>query len=135
MAKKDLASVTTDLAALAAMLPTQRTTASPTPAPASAPVPIPPAANEATPLKIVQPEPVPVVEVPRAKKAKPAREPVKEEEPQAQFSFSLRKSLRKQLARLSDDADMTMRAFVLEALKAKGLDVRPDDLIDLRKER
>ena len=49
-----------------------------------------------------------------------------------QFSLSLRKSLRKQLARLADDADMTMRAFVLEALKAKGLDVRPDDLVDLR---
>ena len=30
---------------------------------------------------------------------------------------------------------MTMRAFVLDALKAKGLDVRPDDLVDLRKER
>jgi len=136
MAKKDLASVATDLAALAAMLPTQRTTASPAPAPTSAPAEaIPPAANEATPLKIVQPEPVPVVEVPRAKKAKPAPEPVKEEEPQAQFSFSLRKSLRKELSRLAADADMTMRAFVLEALKAKGLKVRPDDLIDLRKER
>ena len=52
-----------------------------------------------------------------------------------QFSLSLRKGLRKQLARLADDADMTMRAFVLEALKAKGLDVRPDDLLDLRKDR
>jgi hypothetical protein len=30
---------------------------------------------------------------------------------------------------------MTMRAFVLDALKAKGLDVREDDLVDLRKER
>ena len=28
--------------------------------------------------------------------------------------------LRKQLARLADDADMTMRAFVLNALKAQG---------------
>jgi ribosomal protein L7Ae-like RNA K-turn-binding protein len=36
---------------------------------------------------------------------------------------------------LADDADMTMRAFVLNALKDKGLDVRPDDLADLRKER
>jgi len=52
-----------------------------------------------------------------------------------QFSLSLRKGLRKQLARLADDADMTMRAFVLDALKAKGLDVQPDDLLDLRKER
>jgi hypothetical protein len=30
---------------------------------------------------------------------------------------------------------MTMRAFVLDSLKAKGVDVRPDDLLDLRKER
>jgi hypothetical protein len=52
-----------------------------------------------------------------------------------QFSLSLRKGLRKQLARLADESDMTMRAFVLDALKAKGLDVRPDDLVDLRKER
>jgi hypothetical protein len=29
--------------------------------------------------------------------------------------------------------ETTMRAFVLDALKAKGLDVRPDDLLDLRK--
>jgi hypothetical protein len=31
--------------------------------------------------------------------------------------------------------DMTMREFVLDALRDKGLDVRPDDLMDLRKER
>jgi hypothetical protein len=30
---------------------------------------------------------------------------------------------------------MTMRAFVLNALKEKGLAVRDDDLADLRKER
>ncbi len=41
-----------------------------------------------------------------------------------QFSLSLRKGLRKQLARLADEADMAMRVFVLDALKAKGLDVR-----------
>jgi hypothetical protein len=60
--------------------------------------------------------------------------PVKREET-IQFSLSLRKSLRKQLASLAADADMTMRAFVLNALKAKGLSVRDDDLADLRKER
>ena len=49
------------------------------------------------------------------------------------FNFPL--SMRKQLARLASDADMTMRAFVLNALKEKGLSVREDDLIDLRKER
>jgi len=36
---------------------------------------------------------------------------------------------------LAADADMTMRAFVLHALKDKGLDVQPDDLLDLRRER
>jgi hypothetical protein len=32
--------------------------------------------------------------------------------------------MRKQPARLADEADMTMRAFVLDALKAKGLEAR-----------
>jgi hypothetical protein len=58
-----------------------------------------------------------------------------EGEPILQFSLSLRKSLRKQLVLLASDADMTMRAFVLNALKDKGLDVQPDDLLDLRRER
>lgn len=58
-----------------------------------------------------------------------------EGEPVIQFSLSLRKSLRKQLMMLAVDADMTMRAFVLHALKDKGLDVQPDDLLDLRRER
>ncbi len=56
-------------------------------------------------------------------------------EPVVQFGFGLRKSLRKQLGRLADDADMTMRSFVLGALKEKGLEVTDDDLLDLRKER
>jgi hypothetical protein len=89
MSKKDLASVTADLSALAQTLPTQRPT-----------------------RRIVA----------------PAEEVI-------QFSLSLRKSQRKQLARLAGDSDMTMRAFVLDALKVKGLDVREDDLADLRKER
>jgi hypothetical protein len=95
MSKKDLASVTADLSALAQTMPTQR-----------------PATSEPPILRIVA----------------PAEEVI-------QFSLSLRKGLRKQLARLADEADMTMRAFVLDALKAKGLDVRDDDLADLRKER
>jgi hypothetical protein len=56
-------------------------------------------------------------------------------EPLIQFSFSLRKSLRKELARLASDADMTMQAFILSALKAKGLTVTDEDLLDRRKER
>jgi hypothetical protein len=106
MGKKDLASVTTDLSALASMMPTQK------------PVVAAPAA---------------VVPPPAAMTVVPA--PQREEEGVIQFSLSMRKELRKQLARLASDADMTMRAFVLNALKEKGLSVRDDDLIDLRKER
>ena len=104
MGKKDLASVTTDLSALASMMPTQR------PALAVAP----------TPRGVPAPRPAPIEA---------------QEEPAIQFSLSMRKELRKQLARLASEADMTMRAFVLNALKEKGLSVREDDLFDLRKER
>lgn len=56
-------------------------------------------------------------------------------EPLVQFSFSLRKSQRKQLARLASDDDVPMRVFILEALRDKGLEVTEDDLRDLRKEK
>ena len=46
--------------------------------------------------------------------------PSQEEEEIIQFSLSMRKELRKQLARLASDADMTMRAFALNALKEEG---------------
>jgi hypothetical protein len=61
------------------------------------------------------------------------RAPAVPSEPQVQFSFSMRRSLRRELDRLAADADMTMRAFVLNALKEKGLSVTDDDLLDLRK--
>jgi len=105
--KKDLASVTTDLSALAAMMPTQR------PAPA-------PTVSDLPALKVVS--------APMATSAGKG-------EAITQFSLSLRKGLRNQLSHLARDVDMTMRAFVLNALKEKGLDVQPEDLVDLRKER
>lgn len=54
-------------------------------------------------------------------------------EPVVQFSFGLRKSQRRELQRLASEADMTMRAFILEALKARGLEVSEEDLLDLRR--
>lgn len=62
-----------------------------------------------------------------------ASETAEPSEPIVQFSFGLRKSLRKELQRLAADADMTMRAFILDALREKGLSVSDDDLKDLRK--
>ena len=112
MGKKDLASVTTDLSALASMMPTQRPALAVAPPLASTPRLAPVTAREEL-----------------------ARNERTREEQAIQFSLSMRKDLRKQLARLASEADMTMRAFVLNALKEKGLSVRENDLIDLRKER
>jgi hypothetical protein len=111
VSKKDLANVTTDLSALASMMPTQRPASSPAMPAVSAELPV---------LKDIASSPANAVE---------------QGEEVTQFSLSLRKGLRKELARLAADADMTMRAFVLNALKEKGLAVRDDDLLDLRRER
>lgn len=54
-------------------------------------------------------------------------------EPIVQFSFGLRKSQRRELQRLAADSDMTMRAFILSALREKGLNVTEEDLLDLRR--
>jgi hypothetical protein len=67
--------------------------------------------------------------------ARPAKQPrATPKEEVIQFSLALRRSLRKELARLAGDADMTMRAFVLLALRDKGLSVTDEDLADLRKQ-
>ncbi len=50
-----------------------------------------------------------------------------------QFSFTLRKSLRKELATKANECDMTMRSYILLALRDKGLDVTDRDLLDRRK--
>jgi len=55
-------------------------------------------------------------------------------EPLVQFSFRMRKSLRRELDRLAIDHDTTMQAFVLGALREKGLSVTDNDLLDLRKQ-
>ncbi len=52
-----------------------------------------------------------------------------------QVNLSMRMSLRKELMALANEADMTMRAYVLNALKERGLSVEPDDLDDMRKRR
>ena len=64
--------------------------------------------------------------------AEPSK-PLQPTEPVVQFSFGLRKSLRRELQHLAADADMTMRAFILDALREKGLSVTEEDLLDLRR--
>lgn len=54
-------------------------------------------------------------------------------EPITQFPLKMRRSLHNELKKLAVNNDMTMRGFILDALKAKGLQVTEADLIDGRK--
>lgn len=64
----------------------------------------------------------------------PARtEPVAEQESVSQFTLKLRASLHRELTVLAFNSGMTMRGFVMNALKQQGLNVADDDLIDRRK--
>ncbi len=78
----------------------------------------------------------PVAEqLPTQKVARSASRAGNTSKPIVQFLFGLTKGLRKELARLADDTDMTMRAFILQALREKGLGVEEGDLLDMRKEQ
>ena len=105
MAKKDLEAVGANLAELADRMPAQRSGARAE------------RAGEAAPAEVSIDE---IVEKLKAEEV-------------IQFSLSLRKSLRKELSRSAAYADMTMRAFVLSALRDKGIGVTEEDLKDLRK--
>jgi hypothetical protein len=47
----------------------------------------------------------------------------------------MRKSLQRELMLLAFNANMTMRGFMMLALKEKGLDVRDEDMVDRRTAR
>ena len=69
-------------------------------------------------------------DVPHVKRAKLT---IVDEEPSSQFTLKMRGSPHKELARLAFDSDMTMRGFIMNALKEKGLGVTEADLIDRRR--
>ena len=70
------------------------------------------------------------IDVPHVKRAKLT---IVDEERSSQFTLKMRESLHKELARLAFDSDMTMRGFIMNALKEKGLGVTDADLIDRRR--
>ena len=51
------------------------------------------------------------------------------------FNIPLRESLRKQLARRALETGTSMRGFVLNALKAQGLDILDEEVVDRRRLR
>ena len=64
-------------------------------------------------------------EAPKAKAPVPERN--------AQYLLKMRRDQRRQLTRLAAMEDMTIRAFILSALRDKGLEVTVEDLVDLRR--
>ena len=65
----------------------------------------------------------------------PARQRGRQKPPEreSQFTLKMRESLHRDLARLALDTGMTMRGFIMSALKSKGLKVTEEDLVDRRK--
>ena len=51
----------------------------------------------------------------------------------SQFTLKMRTELHKELARMALENDMTMRGFIMQALKREGLSVTDTDLVDGRK--
>ena len=60
-----------------------------------------------------------------------AKAPVAERN--AQYLLKMTRDQRRQLVKLAALEDMTIRGFILNALKDKGLDVTEEDMIDLRR--
>ena len=55
------------------------------------------------------------------------------QERMSQFTLKMRASLHRELARMAFEANMTMRGFIMNALKSKGLSVTKADLVDRRR--
>lgn len=70
-----------------------------------------------------------------AAKAKKPRAPLNSErgERQSQFTLQMRESLHQELARKAFESGMTMRGYIMNALKKSGLKVTDADLVDRRR--
>jgi predicted HicB family RNase H-like nuclease len=66
-------------------------------------------------------------------RAKRPKEPVKSPEPVSQVTIKMRESLHRELARKAFNSGMTMRGYIMRALKQAGLGVTEADLVDGRK--
>ena len=54
-------------------------------------------------------------------------------ERQSQFTLQMRESLHRELAKKAFDSGMTMRGYIMSALKKAGLKVTEADLVDRRR--
>ena len=109
--------VPNDLAELARNLPTQNVDVresdeTPSPPTILAPVPKAPTKTDSKPLAVAEGH-----------------------EERVQLKLNVRESLHREIQRRAFDDGMTAQAFILDALKAKGLPVPAADLLDGRKRR
>ncbi|MGD8829174.1 MAG: hypothetical protein PVF57_01080 [Pseudomonadales bacterium] len=66
----------------------------------------------------------------------PARQPKaprKSEEPLSQVTIKMRESLHRELARKAFNSGMTMRGYIMRALRQAGLGITEADLVDRRR--
>ncbi len=66
-------------------------------------------------------------------RARPPKAPRKSEEAITQVTLKMRESLHRELARKAFNSGMTMRGYIMRALKQAGLHVTEADLRDRRK--
>lgn len=66
-------------------------------------------------------------------RAKRPKRPRQSAEPVSQVTLKMRESLHRELARKAFDSGMTMRGYVMRALRKSGLGVTEADLVDRRK--
>ena len=64
---------------------------------------------------------------------KPRRQSPEHPEAQSQVTLQMRASLHQELARKAFESGMTMRGYIMRALKASGLKVTDADLVDRRR--
>jgi len=69
----------------------------------------------------------------KSQRAKRPKEPLKSPEPVSQVTIKMRESLHRELARKAFNSGMTMRGYILRALKQAGLGITEADLVDGRK--
>ncbi len=69
----------------------------------------------------------------RNQRARRPKEPLAAPEPVSQVTLKMRESLHRELARKAFNSGMTMRGYIMRALKQTGLGVTEADLVDGRK--
>ena len=70
---------------------------------------------------------------PKSQRARRPKEPLKSPEPVSQGTIKMRESLHRELTRKAFNSGMTMRGYIMRALKQHGLGVTEADLVDGRK--